>query len=41
MRRVILTTPRLTVTTWEPEDLADFHRLHADPLTMRFFASGP
>lgn len=41
MRSVILTTPRLTVTSWEPQDFADFQALHADPLTMRSFASGP
>ncbi|GMA17198.1 N-acetyltransferase [Deinococcus metallilatus] len=41
MRQTILTTQRLTITTWEPEDFADFQALHADPLTMRFFASGP
>lgn len=41
MRQTILTTPRLTVTTWEEGDLADFHALHADPVTMRFFLSGP
>lgn len=40
MRSVILTTPRLTVTSWEPQDFADFQALHADPLTMRSFASG-
>lgn len=40
-RDTVLTTPRLTVTTWEAGDLAEFHALHADPLTLRFFASGP
>ncbi|WP_019586318.1 GNAT family N-acetyltransferase [Deinococcus apachensis] len=41
MRQTILTTPRLTLTTWEDGDLAQFHALHADPATMRYFASGP
>lgn len=41
MRRTIMTTPRLTVTTWEEGDLADLHALHDDPITMGFFASGP
>lgn len=41
MRSTILTTPRLAVTPWEEADLDDFHRLHADPLAMRFFISGP
>ena len=41
MRQTILTTPRLTLTTWEDGDLAQFHALHADPVTMRYFASGP
>lgn len=41
MRQTILSTPRLTLTTWQESDLADFHALHADPVTMRFFLSGP
>lgn len=41
MRSVILSGPRLTVTSWEEGDLADFQALHRDPMTMRFFLSGP
>ena len=41
VRRTILSTPRLTLTTWEEDDLADFHALHTDSATMRFFLSGP
>ncbi|WP_264776236.1 GNAT family N-acetyltransferase [Deinococcus aetherius] len=40
-RPIVLSTPRLTVTAWEDADLGDFYRLHADPLTMRFFVGGP
>ncbi len=40
-RRVILVTPRLRVTEWRPEDLPGFLALHADPVTMRYFISGP
>jgi len=29
------------MTPWEEGDLADFHALHADPVTMQFFLSGP
>ncbi|KEF34840.1 GCN5 family acetyltransferase [Deinococcus sp. RL] len=41
MRQTVFSTPRLTLTTWAEGDLADFHALHADPRTMRFFLSGP
>lgn len=39
-RQVVLTTQRLQVTTWLPDDLDDLHRLHADPLTMRWVRHG-
>jgi len=29
-------TRRLVVTTWMPGDVDDLHKLHSDPLTMRF-----
>jgi RimJ/RimL family protein N-acetyltransferase len=35
-RQVVLTTERLQVTTWLPEDVDDLHRLHSDPVTMRW-----
>ncbi len=41
LRPVIVQTPRLTLTPWQASDLSDFHALHADPRTMRFFISGP
>ncbi|WP_245576200.1 GNAT family N-acetyltransferase [Deinococcus murrayi] len=41
VRQTVFSTPRLTLTTWAEGDLADFHALHADPRTMRFFLSGP
>ena len=33
-------TRRLVVTTWVPGDVDDLHKLHSDPLTMRFVGSG-
>jgi RimJ/RimL family protein N-acetyltransferase len=39
-RRTVLTTARLAVTTWLPEDLADLHRLHSDEVTMRWIRPG-
>ena len=41
VRPVILQTSRLTVTPWESGDLPGFQALHADPITMQFFLSGP
>lgn len=41
MRQTILSTPRLILTTWEEGDLTEFQALHSDPVTMRYFASGP
>lgn len=35
-RQVVLVTKRLYVTTWVPEDVEDLHRLHGDPVTMRW-----
>ncbi len=35
-REVVLRTARLAVTTWLPDDLDDLHRLHSDPVTMRY-----
>lgn len=40
-RAVILETPRLRLTEWQPDDFPDFLALHADPLVMRHFISGP
>lgn len=40
-RRFVLATNRLRVTTWLPEDVEDLHRLHADPVTMRWVRHGP
>ncbi len=37
---MVLTTRRLVVTTWLPEDADDLHELHSDPLTMRFVGPG-
>lgn len=39
-RQVVLKTERLQVTTWVSEDIDDLHRLHADPVTMRWVRSG-
>ncbi|NMM92177.1 hypothetical protein B2J88_49385, partial [Rhodococcus sp. SRB_17] len=39
-RRTILSTDRLTVTQWLPEDFDDLRALHSDPLTMRFIGYG-
>ena len=39
-RRTILSTDRLTVTAWLPEDFGDLLALHSDPLTMRFVGYG-
>jgi len=33
-------TRRLVVTTWMPGDVDDLHKLHSDPLTMRFVGPG-
>jgi ribosomal-protein-alanine N-acetyltransferase len=40
LRRTILSTSRLVVTTWLPEDVEDLHRLHSDSLTMRYVRHG-
>jgi hypothetical protein len=32
---VVLSTPRLALTTWVEEDLDELARLHSDPETMR------
>jgi ribosomal-protein-alanine N-acetyltransferase len=39
-RTTILTTPRLVLTTWEPEDVNDLLTVHSDPMTMRFVRHG-
>ncbi len=39
-RRIVLATNRLRVTTWLPEDVEDLHRLHSDPVTMRWVRRG-
>lgn len=39
-RRTILSTERLTVTEWLPDDFDDLLALHSDPLTMRFIGYG-
>lgn len=39
-RRIVLATSRLRVTTWLPGDVEDLHRLHADPVTMRWVRHG-
>src|SRR5690349_13636492 len=39
-RSVVITTPRLVVTTWLPGDVDDLLELHADPETMRFVRAG-
>jgi [ribosomal protein S5]-alanine N-acetyltransferase len=39
-RQVVLTTRRIVVTTWLPEDVDDLCEVHSDPLTMRFVGPG-
>lgn len=39
-RWTVLATERLQVTTWLPEDVDDLHRLHSDPVTMRWVRGG-
>lgn len=39
-RQVVLTTRRVVVTTWLPNDAEDLYELHSDPLTMRFVGPG-
>jgi RimJ/RimL family protein N-acetyltransferase len=39
-RTTILTTPRLVLTTWSPEDVSDLLTVHSDPMTMRFVRHG-
>jgi len=39
-RRIVLAMNRLQVTTWLPEDVEDLHRLHSDPVTMRWVRHG-
>ncbi len=40
VRETILSTARLVVTTWLPEDVDDLHNLHSDPRTMRYVRKG-
>jgi len=37
---VVLSTPRLTLTTWVEEDLDELSLLHSDPATMRYVRRG-
>ncbi len=39
-RTVIVTTPRLAVTSWLPSDIDALHELHCDAETMRFVRHG-
>ncbi|MDJ1135081.1 GNAT family N-acetyltransferase [Streptomyces iconiensis] len=39
-RATVLTTPRLQVTTWLPDDLDELRALHTDPQVMRYMTSG-
>lgn len=39
-RQVVLTTHRLLVTTWLPEDVEDLLRLHSDPEVTRWVRHG-
>jgi ribosomal-protein-alanine N-acetyltransferase len=39
-REVVLTTPRLVVTTWVPSDVDDLLEVHSDPETMRYVRAG-
>ena len=41
VRRIILQTARLRVTTWLPADLDDLNHLHSDPITMAFIGGRP
>jgi RimJ/RimL family protein N-acetyltransferase len=40
-RETVLSTARLTVTTWLPSDLDDLAALHSDPVTMRYIGGRP
>ena len=39
-RDIVLTTPRLTLTTWLPTDVDALLEVHSDPETMRFVRNG-
>jgi RimJ/RimL family protein N-acetyltransferase len=39
-REVVLSTPRLTLTSWLVEDVAALHDVHSDPETMEFVRNG-
>ncbi|HXH80663.1 GNAT family N-acetyltransferase [Nocardioides sp.] len=39
-RDVVLSTPRLTLTSWLVEDVAALHEVHSDPATMEFVRNG-
>ena len=39
-RDVVLTTPRLTLTSWVPGDVAALLEVHSDPESMRFVRHG-
>jgi ribosomal-protein-alanine N-acetyltransferase len=40
VRRTVVETARLRVTTWAPSDVSDLHQLHSDPAVMRFLRNG-
>lgn len=40
LRDVVLTTPRLTLTSWLPGDAGPLLEVHSDPETMRFVRHG-
>jgi [ribosomal protein S5]-alanine N-acetyltransferase len=40
VRRRVLETARLRVTTWVPSDISDLHQLHSDPAVMEFLRDG-
>lgn len=40
LRDVVLSTPRLTLTSWLVEDVAALHLVHSDPETMEFVRNG-
>ena len=39
-REVVLTTSRLTLTTWQVEDAGPLHEVHSEPETMRHVRHG-
>lgn len=39
-RDLVLTTPRLVLTSWLPDDVGPLFEVHSDPETMRFVRNG-